>query len=247
MGGCGRCSGLGLPSASSRVKKRPWMADGVLGPQPPDDGERLVEHLDTCCGAGELDPVAAVLVLVPPGADAEFEPTAGHVVDRHGHLRQHRRIAVGHRTDQAAHPGIAGQHRHARQHRPALERGLRRVDESVEVVVVPDAVESQRVRGPPELLQHRVVERGRELHRNQHGRNLLRSDPAPLAFCHQLGVDHVERHRLAVAAARQHRDQSAHHLGVVAVISTAHAAVCPAPVPRPAAVRRRRRYRQAPR
>jgi hypothetical protein len=49
----------------------------------------------------------------------------------------------GHRPDQATDPAIAGLRRHRGQRCPALIGGLLRVDQTVEVVVVPDAVEAE--------------------------------------------------------------------------------------------------------
>ena len=69
-------------------------------------------------------------------------------------------------------------------------------------------------------------------------------DPAALPLVGQFGTDHVDGHRLVVAAARQHSDQPAHHLrrrrrrGV-------RGAACRGPAARRAPAPRRRRYRPA--
>src|SRR5215217_3100143 len=44
-----------------------------------------------------------------------------------------------------------------------------------------------------------------------------RSDQAPLPLVGQFKGHHVDGHRLVVAAAGQHSDESAHHLGVVII------------------------------
>ena len=70
-------------------------------------------------------------------------------------------------------------------------------------------------------------------------------DPPTLPLAGQLGLDHVEGHRLAVAAAGQHADQPARRPSVVVVVvELARGAACRATSslgPRPARLRRRRR------
>ncbi len=70
-------------------------------------------HLDTCSRTGEFDAIALMLVLMPARADPELESAAGHVIDGDRHLGEHRRVAVGDRTDQATDPRIVGQRGHA--------------------------------------------------------------------------------------------------------------------------------------
>src|SRR4029078_6959028 len=54
----------------------------ILGPQSPDDRQRLVQHCHSCSGSGKLESIAAVVGLVPTGPQPEVEPSAADVVDR---------------------------------------------------------------------------------------------------------------------------------------------------------------------
>ena len=62
-----------------------------LRPQRPDDLHAFLQPVGSLVPRAELQPQHGVLVLRPAGADAELQPPAGQVVDRDGHLRQHRR------------------------------------------------------------------------------------------------------------------------------------------------------------
>ena len=142
----------------------------ILGPQSPDDRQRLVQHRHSCFRTGELDSIAAVLGLVPTGTEPEVEPSAADVVDRHRHLRQHCRVAIGDTRDQATHPRPPHHRGHRGKRRPRLQRRSGVVDQPVEVVVVGDRMKAELVGGPPEPFQHRVVDGGGEFGRQQHGR-----------------------------------------------------------------------------
>src|SRR5690606_41950232 len=52
---------------------------------------RLLEAVEAPAERLELQPVGAVLVLLPAGAEAQHEAPARDVVDRGGHLRQDRK------------------------------------------------------------------------------------------------------------------------------------------------------------
>ena len=104
IGGCGRCSGLGSTQRVAQGVEAAFEGHRFLGPQSPDDRQRLVQHGHSCSCTGELDSIASVFGLMPSGAEPEVEPATADVVDRHRHLRQHRRIAVGDTCDHATHP-----------------------------------------------------------------------------------------------------------------------------------------------
>ena len=66
----------------------------VLGPHRFDDLDRFAKLADTHRSLGELVAVGEVLVLLPTGADGEFEAPAGDDVDRRGDLG-HVRTGAG--------------------------------------------------------------------------------------------------------------------------------------------------------
>jgi hypothetical protein len=125
-----------------------------LRPQRPDDLDAFLEPVGAVVLRAELEPQHGVLVLGPAGADAELQPPAGQVVDRDGHLRQHRGMAVGVADDSASNPGARRQLRHRRQHRPGLEdRAIVPCAQRGEVVHHPAAVETGVVGETPEAAQ----------------------------------------------------------------------------------------------
>ena len=89
---------------------------GGLVRQQPDDGlAPFLERVEALTQGGvEIDPVRGRLLFVPSGADAQLEPAARDDVEGRGHLRQHRRMPVGH----AGH-----EHPHAQPLRSLCERG----------------------------------------------------------------------------------------------------------------------------
>src|SRR4029078_1036999 len=48
----------------------------ILGPQSPDDRQRLVQHCHSCSGSGKLDSISAVLGLVTTGPQTEVHTSA---------------------------------------------------------------------------------------------------------------------------------------------------------------------------
>jgi hypothetical protein len=93
-----------------------------------------------------------VFVLGPSRADAELQPSAGELVDRHGGLREHRGVAVGVAGDRATDPGTARARGHPGEERPRLEDAQAVVRaEAGEVVHVPAVVEAGVVGHPPDF------------------------------------------------------------------------------------------------
>src|SRR4051794_6312622 len=130
-------------------------------PQRPDDLDALLEPVGAVVLRAELQPQHAVLVLRPAGADAELQASAGQVVDRGSHLRQHGWMAIGVADHRAPDPRARRQLRHRRQHRPGLEdRAVVPWAQRGEVVHHPAAVEARFVGETPEaahLLDGRVL------------------------------------------------------------------------------------------
>ncbi len=88
-------------SWTARLEPRRSGLDGLAGerrsPGPQhvgDDPQRLLEPPESIV---ERQPIARELRLVPPGAEAEDEPPATHLVERLGHLREQRRVPERHR------------------------------------------------------------------------------------------------------------------------------------------------------
>src|SRR5581483_6570330 len=91
-------------------------------PQPGDDGELLLEHLEARADGREGDAVGSVLLVVPPGPEAELHPATAHGVDLGDSDGQGPRQAERHRCDEGAEAdplGVAGQ---PRQGRPRIGR-----------------------------------------------------------------------------------------------------------------------------
>ena len=79
---------------------------------------------------------------LPGGADPEFEPAAGHDVDRRRHVGEHGRVPVDYAGDLAADPDPPCRGGHRAQHRPALEvRPGQVAGQRVEVIPVPRRLE----------------------------------------------------------------------------------------------------------
>ena len=97
----------------------------------------------------ERDPERAELGLVPAGADAEDEATAGDLVDRRGHARDQPGRMERRRRDQRPQPHALGRRGERGERRPHVPRpALRAAVAAVEhVVAEPDRVEPRRVGG----------------------------------------------------------------------------------------------------
>ena len=136
-----------------------------LGQQRPDDGQRLLEAVESLGDGAQLDPVGRALRLEPAGTDAELEAPARRDVDRDRHVGQHRRVAIrdaGHHHA-TTEPARAGEQH--RQTRPALQRRLLGPGaQRIEVVVDPSGAEHvEPVGDVPQLgqLRPRAVRLGR--------------------------------------------------------------------------------------
>ena len=93
--------------------------------------------------ARQLDAVRLVLVLLPPGADAEHEPAVAHVVDGDRLLGQHGRVAVGVAGDEGSETYPRHRRGEGGKDRPALvHRVVEVAGHGHEVVGHPDAVPS---------------------------------------------------------------------------------------------------------
>jgi len=128
---------------------------------------------------------------MPARTDPEIEPTPGDVIDGDGHLGQDRGVAVGDAGDHAANPGSADHSPHGCQRGPALQGGRGVVDKSVEVVVIPDRLEAELIRGAPESVEFGVGECRGELHRNPHDaepRPEARTEPRSSSASHLGGI-----------------------------------------------------------
>ena len=102
----------------------------------------------------ERDPVLAVLVLLPAGAEPEHEPAAAQVVDGRRHLREHRRVAVGVAGDERADADARHRGREPGERGPRLGvRHARGLAVGHEVVRVPETVEADRL-GVARDLEH---------------------------------------------------------------------------------------------
>jgi len=82
------------------------VADGC-GPQPGDDLQLLGQPVEPLAeGPAEVQPVRPVFGLVPAGADAELDATAGDVIDLRHRDGRHRRVPEGGGGDQRAQPDV---------------------------------------------------------------------------------------------------------------------------------------------
>jgi len=113
----------------------------------------LLELVEAILDRQERHPERAELMLVPAGAESDLRPPAAQMVDRHGGLTEHARVAVPDAEDEAADADAGRRGGECRHRRDALERRSRRVGEVGDrVEVVPDRapVEAGVVGEPPE-------------------------------------------------------------------------------------------------
>jgi hypothetical protein len=101
-------AGLEVPSVE---------VDGTVAEERPDDREGLLEAVDPMV---EREAEGPELGLVPARAEPEDEASATDLVDRGGHLRQHRRAVEGGGGDEGAQADPGRRCRERRQHRPGL-------------------------------------------------------------------------------------------------------------------------------
>ena len=104
-------------------------------PQTGDHGERLLEPVEALTGRGERDAVGGVLPLVPPGADAELDPPAAHLVDLRHRDRERSRVAERRRRHQRPEPDAARVPGETRQRDPGVGGAGQPLGAHAEVVV----------------------------------------------------------------------------------------------------------------
>ena len=126
---------------------------GVVAQQAVDDLQRFAEAPHPLARGRQLDAEAPVLAVGVAGADAELEAPVGYVVDRHRALREEAGVTEGVAAHQHPNPDPLGPGGERREQCPALVVGAGLVAGLVEVVAVPDAVESQRLEVSPALGQ----------------------------------------------------------------------------------------------
>src|SRR5690348_4380537 len=151
--------------------------------QQADDGlDTLVEPVEPLTQRRQFDAVGVALHLVPPGAQADLQPSPGDDVHGRGHVRQHRRVPVDHAGYLGAQPDPPGGLGHRGQHRPGLEARAGHVAaQRVEMIPVPRRLEQRDlIRRDPyvaELLPRLML--GPGLYREAHGYVLSWPDLAP--------------------------------------------------------------------
>ena len=120
-----------------------------LVPQPMDDLQRLLQHLRALADLREREPVAAVLILVPAGAETQLDAPAAQLVRRDHDLGQ---VAGGPERDrrhQHAEADPLRVPREARDHGPCVGGVTTRVAREALVVVGPEqGLETGRLRAP---------------------------------------------------------------------------------------------------
>ena len=77
IGGCGRCTGFGSQRAFAQLHVLAVEVAVLLREQQDERLDALVEAVEALLQRRERDAVRVALLLVPPGADAELEPTVG--------------------------------------------------------------------------------------------------------------------------------------------------------------------------
>ena len=111
---------LGLAAGVLQRVVLPGEVRRGVGQQPDDDLERLVEAVEALLQRRQVDAVGRALLLVPTGAEAELEAALRHDVDRGGHVREHRRVAVHVAGDEHSHPHPLGRLGQRGERGPAL-------------------------------------------------------------------------------------------------------------------------------
>ena len=125
----------------------------VLGEHAGDDLTCFVEPLETSAKIFEVDPEAAMLQLVPAGAQAEIEPAAACVIERGGHLRGQARVAIGVAVDERTDTGAPGVLAERAQQCPVLHAGAGGVgrEDRIEMIERPERVIAPGVEFRPDV------------------------------------------------------------------------------------------------
>ena len=157
--------------------------DGAAGLQPVEDLERLLEPVDAFGCRRQRDAVAAVLVLVPAGPEAEDQPPAADVVDRDRLLEEHGRVAERVARDKHAEADPRRPRGERCQQRPRLVTGVLGRPVGVEQVVDEPGVIEPELLGEREVVEHlgpaavRLAQEEAETDRWGRGGGLVRGSP----------------------------------------------------------------------
>ncbi len=109
-----------------------------LVPQALEDLQLLLQVVGSLPDLGEREPVAAVLLLVPAGAEAHLDPAAAHLVDRQHHLGKVARRAEQDRRDEDTQAERRRLAREPGEHGPGIGRRLVAVAGEALVVIGPE-------------------------------------------------------------------------------------------------------------
>ena len=107
-------------------------------PQAAQDLEGLLEHVGALVDGREREAVASVLVRVPPGTDADLDPTAAQLVDGGRDLGEVARRAERDRRDEDAEADPVGVTSEPGEHRPGVGGRLIGLAGEALVVVRPE-------------------------------------------------------------------------------------------------------------
>ena len=165
-----------------RVPRRDVVAlerHGLAPQQRADDPERLLEPFDAVV---LREPERVVLRVVPPGPEAEDQPSTAHLVGGRGHLGHERGVAEARAQDERADLDAFGRGGEGAHDGPGLELAVDRPARGLveEVVVHPDRIEPVRLGRPRERRDRRP--RG----------------PAAAGIARGRGHDHADLHARSV-------------------------------------------------
>ena len=90
----------------------------------PADLKRFFETAQPFTDRRELVTITAMFVLVPGGADTKDRASGGDDIEGSDHLRQERRVAIGHARHECAQPDFLRARREPGEHRVTLEHRL---------------------------------------------------------------------------------------------------------------------------
>src|SRR5215472_16697644 len=128
---------------------------GLPRQQAHDDLTRFLEPVAALGWGAQLDAVGPGFLLVPSGADAQFEPAAGNDVEGRGHVGQDRWMTVVNAGDQRPQPEPLRRLRERGERHPSLQARARRVGQDrVEVVERPARLEDLDAVGLPPDGEH---------------------------------------------------------------------------------------------
>src|SRR5205823_13809949 len=109
------------------------VAEGILAPQAGDYLQLLLHQVDSSRRRREVEAVGDVLGLQPAGAHTQLGATVTQVVQRGGHLGEHRRVAERDRADERAEADPLGFTGEPGEVDPRVGGDVRAVAASVEV------------------------------------------------------------------------------------------------------------------